>query len=198
MNDCIAQAAALIDILASGTYKLGKEPFGEATIACSTELIQAGEPERALDLCEIAIKSFPNAGMEWRARILVSRARALMATSRFQETLELVATIEQTLGETLKLLPRDLAILRISRAACYRQTNRVDQAVEELAAVRAELLSQPDSYLLGWCSYQLAAVGAGLRCLRSQVWKRLLGVPRTQSDRDAGASSLQVGRGCGV
>ena len=157
MNDCIAQAAALIDILASGTYKLGKEPFGEATIACSTELIQAGEPERALDLCEIAIKSFPNAGMEWRARILVSRARALMATSRFQETLELVATIEQTLGETLKLLPRDLAILRISRAACYRQTNRVDQAVEELAAVRAELLSQPDSYLLGWCSYQLAA-----------------------------------------
>jgi transcriptional regulator with AAA-type ATPase domain len=57
----------------------------------------------------------------------------------------------------LTSLPQETAVLRICRAANLWLTNRADEAVDELLSVRTELLGAPDSYLLGWCAYQLAA-----------------------------------------
>ena len=48
-------------------------------------------------------------------------------------------------------------MLSICRASALWQMNRVDEGVDELRTIRAALLTVPDSFLLGWCTYQLAA-----------------------------------------
>ena len=96
MNDCVSRATALIDVFAAGEQVANKQPFAEAALTCCTDLIQSGEPERAVKLCEAALRAYPDHVSEWGTRLRVVQARALMAAARFGESLALIAKIQAT------------------------------------------------------------------------------------------------------
>jgi DNA-binding NtrC family response regulator/tetratricopeptide (TPR) repeat protein len=153
MNELANRAAALADLL---TLEPLAVDVVEATVACCNDLIDAGEPILALDLMgrTEAIHPLP-AGT--KLALLLLRVRALRASGKYRVALQMARDCLETQPEVIGRSQNDGWMLRITAAGCLRQLNRVDDAIEELLAVRAELTGRPDSPLLALCMDELAS-----------------------------------------
>ena len=157
MNDALTRAAAIEELIGSGAYREAPQPVAEAVVSCCYQLLDAGEPGRAIELLKSSAELQPVAEQEWALRLGVVHARALSLAGSFQDSLRL---LEQLSSEHAGLLPQrhsEFYQIRICEASNLWGLNRVDEAAEKLLGIRAELLLHPDSYLLGWCAFQLAS-----------------------------------------
>ncbi|MGH3053783.1 MAG: hypothetical protein ACRDL7_02255, partial [Gaiellaceae bacterium] len=157
MIDPIARAEALGNVLTSAAAQETSQPFAEAAVACCIDLIRAGEPARAVELSAAAIGALTQADRSARLRLAVVHARALMGASRFADSLAEISEIRTLYAAELGVAVDEDVILKICHAANLWQTNRGSDAVTALQAIRQALLARADSFLLGWCSYQLSA-----------------------------------------
>jgi len=156
MIDPASRAEALMDVLSKPESLEARQPFAEATVACCLDLIRAGKPVQAIKLADSAMAALPSLDAAPTVRLHVIKARALMSAGRYEESMACVSWVRATFPDALVKLPDDGASLSVWHATCLWLTNRAKDAIAELTQVRSHLLRQPDSALLGWCSYQLA------------------------------------------
>ncbi|TMQ61272.1 MAG: tetratricopeptide repeat protein [Candidatus Eisenbacteria bacterium] len=156
MSEILARAAALRDLVRGDSATSHSRPLAEAVLACCEELVAAGEFTPALELVAktLSLRSLPE---EWVMRLELVRATALRVAGQYEAALEKVRAIARDHSGILETEKPERHRLQISEAACLWRMNRVDEAVERLSSLRAELLTRPDSSLLASCTLELSS-----------------------------------------
>ena len=155
MNDVLARAAALKEILASDTSSKGTQMVGEAVISCSRELVNAGEPALALELIA-GCRVITDVDADWRFRLDTVTARVLHAAGDYKRSFRMASELLSGAESQSHRFYNETCELRILEASNLWILNRPDDAAERLLAVRSDLLCRPDSLLLAYCANQLA------------------------------------------
>jgi tetratricopeptide (TPR) repeat protein len=194
MNDVFSRAEALKLLIDKGTYGSSSQPIAEALVTCCSDLVEAGEPGRAISLLEASRGLPPSADATWALRLQIIHARALTVSGQFIESLNLLRRLAADFQDLLSFQSSESILIRISVATNLWSLNRADEAVERLLVVRSELLKLPDSYLLGWCVYQLASaetIRGNLASARRFALEAIVSARRCEN-RHLEASALQT------
>src|SRR2546422_4120690 len=121
MNDVIARATALKELLESGAHAEATQPVAEAIVGCCEQLIDAGEPALALSLIGSSSILSQGAGDDYRLRLAVLRARALQVSRKNEESLTLVRSLLAEERSLLEARPKEAYKLRICEATNFWQ-----------------------------------------------------------------------------
>lgn len=157
MNDALARASAIRELIASGAFSPAVQPVAEAAVACADELVNAGEPRLAMDLIRAAENLPWKSDAGWLLRLGLVHARALTIAGDFNSSIELLAALRERHAALLEGRLSEAYQIRIAEASNLWGLNRVEEAVSGLLSIRSDLLKSPDSQLLGWCSFHLAS-----------------------------------------
>lgn len=148
------RAAALSGILENGGETLSSRVV-EAVYNCANDLVSCGEAALGLALLDKVAQG--NLERGWRLRFDVLRVKAYRFSGQFESALILARRISTEQAMTLQEMTAEAQWLRVWEAASLWQTNRVEEAVENLLLLRTELLARPDSTVLATCMGELSS-----------------------------------------
>jgi tetratricopeptide (TPR) repeat protein len=187
----ISRAAVLKTLIESGHSGVSGVSYEAAVISCSERLIEVGSPQGAVELIE-AWASRSNESPSVRLSSVLSRAK--LVSQDFEGALALITRTLRDEKEQLSLDREAWFLLRIHEGAVLRHLNRAAESTEMLKSMHAELLSLPDSQILGWCAYQLAnteMVRGDRRIAKQYVLEALVSARRSKG-KYLEANALQV------
>ena len=192
MSDLFDRAMALRELLDSGRHFRRELPVEDAVASCCADLMEAGEPQLALDLLDRA-SQFGFSDRERELRFAVLRVRALRIAGLYEDGLAYADSVLDTLSDVESAPAVLVQLIRVAHAACLWQLNRVDAAVQRLSSIRSELMSKPDSEATARCALELSSAEIFRGRLDSGREHAMEAIVSARRCRDRYAESVALG-----